>query len=56
MRIRVREVLRRLADGERDLSRLAADVGFSDQSHLSRVVRGETGATPGGLRAALRAL
>lgn len=48
-----RAALERLAGGERDLARLAADVGFADQSHLSRVVRAETGHTPGALRAAL---
>jgi AraC-like DNA-binding protein len=53
MRLRVRVAMERLAGGERDLARLAADAGFSDQSHLCRVVRGETGATPAALRAAL---
>jgi AraC-like DNA-binding protein len=53
MRLRTRTALERLADGERDLARLAADVGFADQSHLCRVVRAETGRTPGALRAAL---
>jgi AraC-like DNA-binding protein len=46
-------VLERLAGGERDLARLAADVGFADQSHLSRVIRSETGVTPSMLRRAL---
>jgi AraC-like DNA-binding protein len=45
--------LERLAGGERDLARLAAEVGFADQSHLCRVVRSETGRTPAALRAAL---
>lgn len=54
MRLRVREAMHRLAGGERDLARLAADVGFSDQSHLCRVVREETGTTPGTLRSALQ--
>jgi AraC-like DNA-binding protein len=53
MRLRTRSALERLADGERNLARLAADVGFTDQSHLCRVVRGETGRTPSALRAAL---
>jgi len=30
--------------------RVAADLGFADQSHLCRVVRGETGSTPSTLR------
>ena len=53
MRLRVRLALERLAGGERDLGRLAAELGFADQSHLCRVVREETALTPGALRAAL---
>jgi AraC-like DNA-binding protein len=53
MRLRARAALERLAAGERNLARLAADLGFSDQSHLCRVVRSETGSTPSSLRAAL---
>jgi AraC-like DNA-binding protein len=53
MRLRVRAALERLAGGERNLARLAADLGFADQSHLCRVVRRETGSTPSALRAAL---
>jgi AraC-like DNA-binding protein len=53
MRLRVRAALERLADGERDLARLAADAGFADQAHLCRVVRDETGTTPSALRQAL---
>ena len=30
-----------------------ADLGFADQSHLTRVLRAETGRTPAALRAAL---
>jgi AraC-like DNA-binding protein len=55
MRLRVRRVLERLAGGDEDLARLAADAGFADQSHLCRVVRAETGCTPSALRAALAA-
>jgi AraC-like DNA-binding protein len=55
MRLRVREALERLAQGERDLARLAADVGFADQAHLCRVIGSETGRTPSALRAALAA-
>jgi AraC-like DNA-binding protein len=54
MRLRARAALERLAGGERDLARLAADLGFADQPHLCRVVRSETGGTPAALRAALR--
>jgi AraC-like DNA-binding protein len=53
MRIRTRRVLERLAGGEQNLARLAADLGFADQSHLCRVVREETGRTPTALRNAL---
>lgn len=53
MRLRTRGALERLAGGERNLARLAADLGFSDQGHLCRVVRSETGRTPSALRAAL---
>ena len=50
MRLRARCALERLAGGERNLARLAHDVGFADQSHLCRVVREETGHTPSALR------
>jgi AraC-like DNA-binding protein len=53
MRIRTRLALERLANGERDLAWLAADTGFADQSHLTRVLRAETDETPSALRAAL---
>jgi AraC-like DNA-binding protein len=53
MRLRARVAMERLAGGDRDLARLAADLGFADQSHLCRVVRSETGTTPSALRAAL---
>ena len=50
MRLRTRAVLERLAAGEDDLARLAADLSFADQSHLCRVVRSETDVTPSVLR------
>jgi AraC-like DNA-binding protein len=53
MRLRVRSALERLAGGERDLARLAADLGFADQSHFCRVVASETGHAPSALRHAL---
>ena len=53
MRLRARSALERLAAGDRDLARLAADLSFADQSHLTRVVRAETGHTPSALRLAL---
>jgi AraC-like DNA-binding protein len=54
-RIRVRLALERLAEGERRLARLAAELGFADQAHLARVMRGELRRTPSSLRAALAA-
>lgn len=54
MRLRTRDALERLAGGETDLARLAADLGFADHSHLCRVVRAETGKTPSALRFVLR--
>jgi AraC-like DNA-binding protein len=53
MRLRVRSALERLAAGEHDLARLAAEIGFVDQSHLCRVIRSETGQVPSALRRAL---
>jgi AraC-like DNA-binding protein len=50
MRLRARSALERLAGGEQDLARLAAELGFADQSHLCRVLRSETGHTPSALR------
>jgi AraC-like DNA-binding protein len=55
MRLRARAALERLAGGEQHLARLAAELGFADQSHLCRVIRSETGQTPSHLRRALRA-
>jgi AraC-like DNA-binding protein len=34
----------------RDLARVAADLGLTDQSHLCRVLRSETGVVPSALR------
>jgi AraC-like DNA-binding protein len=50
----VRAALERVAGGERNLARLAADLAFTDQSHLCRAVRSETGQTPSVLRRLLR--
>jgi AraC-like DNA-binding protein len=55
MRLRTRMALERLAGGEDDLARLAADLGFADQSHLCRVLRDEAGRTPSMVRQALAA-
>jgi AraC-like DNA-binding protein len=45
-RVRVRVALERIRQGETSLSRLAADLGFSDHPHLTRTVKRETGLTP----------
>jgi AraC-like DNA-binding protein len=45
-RLRVRSALERLAGGERNLSRLAADAGFADHAHLTREMRALLGTTP----------
>ncbi|WP_157252258.1 helix-turn-helix domain-containing protein [Nonomuraea typhae] len=49
-RVRVGRVLDRLEQGERSLAALAADLGFADQAHLTRTVRGHLGHTPAALR------
>ena len=48
--VRVRAVLERLSEGETSLARLAAELGFADHAHLTRVVRAETGMPPSRLR------
>ncbi len=53
MRLRARSALERLAGGEHNLARLAADAGFADQSHLCRVLRRELGRSPSALRQVL---
>ena len=54
MRLRARDAIERLAGGEHNLARVAADTGFVDESHLSRVLKHETRQTPAALRSALR--
>ncbi|MFJ2743311.1 helix-turn-helix domain-containing protein [Streptomyces sp. NPDC087440] len=53
-RLRVALVLERLVQGESDLGALAAESGFSDQSHMTRVVREAAGVPPGRVRGLLR--
>jgi AraC-like DNA-binding protein len=52
-RLRVHLALERLAGGERDLAAMAAELGFSDHSHMGRAIRQELGHTPSELRSAL---
>jgi AraC-like DNA-binding protein len=49
-RVRVAIALERLVDGYESLADLSADLGFVDQSHLSRVVRANTGERLSALR------
>ncbi|MEU9833223.1 AraC family transcriptional regulator [Streptosporangium sp. NPDC048047] len=46
-RVRVSRALTRMDQGETNLAALAAGLGFSDQAHLTRVMRDELGHTPG---------
>jgi AraC-like DNA-binding protein len=52
-RVRVGRAMERIEAGESHLGRLAADLGFADQAHLTRTVRAHLGHTPTALRAAL---
>ncbi|TAH37417.1 MAG: AraC family transcriptional regulator [Planctomycetota bacterium] len=49
-RLRLREALERLDGGEKDLSRLALQTGFSSHSHFTNAFRREFGAPPSELR------
>lgn len=53
IRLRVRDALERLAGGEHDLARVAADSGFADHSHLCRTLQRETGLVPSAIREAV---
>ena len=53
LRLRMAVALQRLADGERDLAGLAADLGFASQSHFGARFRSVFGASPGSVRATL---
>ncbi|MDP9868312.1 MULTISPECIES: helix-turn-helix domain-containing protein [Streptosporangium] len=49
-RVRVGQVMDRLAEGGVGLAELAADLGFADQAHLTRTVGEHLGHTPTALR------
>jgi AraC-like DNA-binding protein len=51
--MRLRMALERLEGGERDLSRLALDLGYSSHSHLTSAFHRAFGATPSATRRAL---
>jgi AraC-like DNA-binding protein len=53
--LRLRAALERVVQGERCLTRLATEVGFSSHSHLSHAFRREFGTTPSAVRAPLTA-
>lgn len=56
-RIRLQEVARALASGDvRNLARLAADLGYTDQAHLTIDFRTVTGITPGAYLRSVQAL
>lgn len=42
--------LRHVLDPRKSLAEAALDAGFADQSHMTRVLKAETGFTPGTLR------
>ncbi|MGH3713484.1 MAG: helix-turn-helix domain-containing protein [Micromonosporaceae bacterium] len=52
--LRLQAVLRDLADGAPCLRTLAAQYGFADQAHLTRVVRAQLGQPPSAVHRALR--
>jgi AraC-like DNA-binding protein len=49
-RMRVRMALERIANGERSLAELAADLGFADHAHMARTIRAATGHAPADCR------
>ena len=49
-RVRIAAAMDRLAGGEADLAALAVDLGFADQSHMTRALRSAVGKPPGRLR------
>ncbi len=54
VQLRICAALDRLQEGERDLARLAPDLGFADHSHLARTLHRHTDRTPSELRRQLR--
>ncbi|ROQ52651.1 AraC-like DNA-binding protein [Rathayibacter sp. PhB152] len=47
-RIRLQEVVRRLSSEDASISEVAAELGYTDQAHLTNEFRTVTGMTPGG--------
>lgn len=52
-RLRLRAALEQLADGSRDLTGLAFDLGYSSHSHFNEAFRSEYGVAPGQFRRSL---
>ena len=50
LRLRVRAAHARVAAGEQNLARLAAELGFADHSHLTRAMVADSGETPSAVR------
>ncbi|MFW1677091.1 helix-turn-helix domain-containing protein [Pontibacter sp. JAM-7] len=50
--LRVEKAKQMLTDGNCAIKQIAGDCGFSDQAHLTRVLRAKLGVTPGQLRRA----
>jgi AraC-like DNA-binding protein len=50
VRLRLRKAFERISAGERDLGRIALDLGFSNHSHLTTCFRREFGLTPSAWR------
>lgn len=46
-KVRIEHALRRLEDPDVTIAAVAAEAGFADQSHFTRVFRRQTGTTPG---------
>jgi transcriptional regulator GlxA family with amidase domain len=48
--VRIKGAVASLTAGEAGLAEVAAENGFADQSHMTRVLKAATGATPAQLR------
>jgi AraC family transcriptional regulator len=53
-RVRTARAIALLGTSQSTLGEIAAEAGFCDQSHMARLVKRETGRTPGELRARRR--
>ena len=51
-RLRVERAARAIEDGDASLAEIAADAGFTDQSHMGRAFRSVKGTSPARWRAA----